>query len=467
MKSIDLTEGNIAQALIKLSVPIMGTSFVQMAYNMTDLIWIGRVGSDAVAAVGTAGFFTWLSVAFILLSRLGAEVGVAQAVGRKDMEAARGFVRSSIQLNLFTAIVYSAALLIFRKELIGFFNIGDESIVKDAINYLIIVASGLIFYFPNQLFSGILNGYGDSTTPFRINSIGLLANMILDPVMILGLGPFPRMEVAGAAIATITAQCIVTLVFLRKIKGHELIKGLTLLRKVDIPEICGIIKMGIPVALQEGLFASFAMVLARIIARWGPVPIAVQKVGAQIEAISWMTAKGFSSALAAFVGQNYGAGKWDRIAKGYSIAFGIMAGIGVGATLLLYFAAGPIFTVFLPEKEALRQGIAYLEILSFAQIFMCTEIITGGALYGLGKTLLPALVGIVFNALRIPAALILSRESLFGLDGIWWAITLSCITKGVVLPILYYFFRMGHPELSRYMLRLKAKPSEEGAFHGK
>ena len=94
----NLTEGNILKSLFKLAIPIMGTSFVQMAYNMTDMIWVGRLGSRAVAAVGTAGFFTWLAMAFILIPKIGAEVGVAQSVGKKDMDEAKVYIKHSIQM---------------------------------------------------------------------------------------------------------------------------------------------------------------------------------------------------------------------------------------------------------------------------------------------------------------------------------------------------------------------------------
>lgn len=103
-KANNLTDSNILKALFKLAIPIMGTSFVQMAYNMTDMIWVGRVGSRAVAAVGTAGFFTWLAMAFILIPKIGAEVGVAQSVGREDMDEAKVYIKHSIQMVICLAL---------------------------------------------------------------------------------------------------------------------------------------------------------------------------------------------------------------------------------------------------------------------------------------------------------------------------------------------------------------------------
>ena len=105
-KKINLTEGSIFLNLIKLALPIMATSFVQMTYNMTDMLWLGRAWSNQVAAAGTAGFFVWLGFAFILISRIGAEVGVAQATGRSDALGARDFARNAIQINILLAIIY-------------------------------------------------------------------------------------------------------------------------------------------------------------------------------------------------------------------------------------------------------------------------------------------------------------------------------------------------------------------------
>lgn len=442
----DLTEGSIFKALVKLALPIMGTSFVQMAYNLTDMLWIGRVGSKAVAAVGTAGFFTWLAFAFILIPKIGAEVGVAQSIGRRDMGEAKSYIRHSIQMIIFLAIFYGLVLVIFRNPLIGFFNLGEAQIIQDAKTYLVIVSLGMIFYTINPVFTAIFNGYGDSKTPFKINVIGLVMNIILDPVFIFGLGPIPRMEVAGAAIATVLAQIAVTIVFVKEArKRSELFSGLKLLSSPDMEHIWGIVKLGLPVAVQSGLFTIFAMVIARIIANWGPTPIAVQKVGSQIESISWMTAGGFQTAMSTFTGQNFGAKKWDRVYRGYFVGIAIVSVIGIFATCLLIFGARPIFSVFIPEEEAIRYGIVYLKILGLSQLFMCIEITTAGAFNGLGKTVPPSIVGIVFNGLRIPASLALSSTAL-GLNGVWWAISVSSIFKGIILCLWYLYILKRNPE---------------------
>lgn len=437
-KRIDLTEGHITSKLIKLALPIMGTSFIQMAYNMTDMIWIGRVGSNAVAAVGTAGFFTWLAMAFIMISKIGAEIKVSQSLGRHDQEAARKYVVSAIQINIVLAILYGLVVYIFRKPFLDFFKLGDPEVISMAETYLVVMVIGMGFYFINPVFTAIFNGAGSSRTPFLINTIGLIFNIVFDPVLIMGIGPFPKMGVLGAAIATVLAQAIVTLCFIIvMLKSKEKFLKVSIFSKPDMEHIKVICKLGFPVGCQNGLFTIFSMFIARIIAGWGPLAIAVQKVGSQIEAISWMTAGGFSTALGAFIGQNYGAKKYERILKGYKATMGMAVVVGILATILLVFAGETVFGFFIPETEAIKYGQVYLRILGYSQLFMCIEITTSGAFNGLGKTYIPSVISTLLTGARIPAAYFLSSIPFLGLDGIWWSISISSIAKGIIMTTAF------------------------------
>ncbi|HOB09718.1 MAG: MATE family efflux transporter [Limnochordia bacterium] len=443
---IDLTEGSISKTLIRLALPTIATSFVQMAYSLTDMAWVGRLGAEAVAAVGIAGLFTWFAAAIIMIARIGAEVGVAQSIGRGDRREAQVYIRHSIQLIICLASLYALALIVFRNPLLAFFRV-SQSVEEQASGYLLIVSLGMVFYTINPVFSAIFNGAGDSTSPFKVNVVGLILNMILDPILIYGVGPFPRLGTAGAAIATVIAQLSVTLVFCYHASHRaELFSGIRWLEKPDPAYLRRIVKMGIPVALQSALFTTIAMIISRIISQWGDTPIAVQKIGSQIESISWMTAGGFQTAMSAFVGQNFGAKKWDRVVKGYYIGLGLVSAIGVFATFLLIFAARPMFALFIPEPEAVSLGVGYLRILGVSQLAMCVEIVTAGAFIGHGRSFPPSIVGISFNLLRIPGALILS--SFIGLDGVWWAITLSSLCKGSVLVLWHLYYLRTNPELA-------------------
>lgn len=439
-EKVNLTHGKISTTLTRLAIPIMGTSFVQMTYNITDMFWVGRLGSNSLAAVGTAGFFSWFAFSLILLSKVGAEVFVAQHLGRNDEEGAQNYARSAIHLNLILAAGYGLLLLLFREHLIAFFNLGDANVIEMAVGYLTIVASGILFMFINPVLTSIFNGSGNSKTPFMINLVGLGTNMILDPLFIRGFGPIPALGVYGAALATILAQLLVTgiFIFIMATSRDPFFK-INIFRKPDISRIRNIIKLGFPVGIQNGLFSIIGMVIARIISVYGPGAIAAQKLGSQIESITWMTANGYSTAISAFVGQNYGAQKYERIMKGYAAGLRLMSIIGVATTLFLYFFAEQLFGIFVSEPETIAMGASYLMIIAFSQWFSTLEISNQGAFNGLGKTIYPSVVGITFNVLRIPMAYYFSRNLGLGLDGVWWAITISSVFKGVVLFAFFYF----------------------------
>ena len=146
-KTVNLISGNITSTLFKLAIPILGTSFVQMAYNLIDMIWVGKISSNAVAAVGTAGFFTWFGSSLVYLSKIGTEIGLAQAIGKNDNKERKKYIYSGLLINIIIAITYMILILIFNERLIGFFNLGDKSIISMAKDYLIFVALGFVFSF--------------------------------------------------------------------------------------------------------------------------------------------------------------------------------------------------------------------------------------------------------------------------------------------------------------------------------
>lgn len=438
-KHVDLVSGKILESLIKLSLPILGTSFIQMAYNMIDMIWIGRIGSSAVAAVGTAGFFPWLGMALVFISKVGVEVGVSQAIGKRDNEERDKYIANSIFINIALAVIYTLIILLFRTPLINFFNLGDNEVIRMAHQYLIIVILGTVVSFINPIFTSIFTASGNSKTPFIINTIGLVLNIVFDPLLIFGLGVIPPLGVVGAALATVGAQAVVTIIFVFVYIKSKYVSGRKAIKCLDRSVILNITKLGMPACLENGLFTIFSMVIGRIVAQWGATSIAVQKVGSQIEAISWMTAGGFATALTTFIGQNYGAKKPDRIKKGFKSTLGVSMLLGLIASIILICFGRVVFSLFIPEEEAILGGIDYLRILGYSQIFLCLEITTAGAFRGLGETILPSVISIVFTGLRIPMAIVLSSTLGMGVNGVWWTITISSIIKGILMISMYYY----------------------------
>ena len=437
---IDLLQGNIISTLFKLALPIMGTSLIQMAYNMTDMIWIGRIGSTAVTAIGTAGMYLWVAEGIAIIPKIGGQVRVAHALGANHLKSARDLVVTVLKLTMLLALTYSLILWIFNRQLIGFFNLNTAEVIANGENYLKIVAFGIVFTFLNYVMTGLLTASGDSKTPFKINTVGLVFNIILDPLLIFGIGFFPSLKVEGAAIATVLAQVVVTGLYVRHIYYDKyLFENINLRTKFRLNEAVYIAKVGFPAAMQTIAFSCIAMYISRFVATFGDDAIAVQRIGSQIESVSWMTAEGFAMAINTFIAQNYGAKNFQRATKGYTEALKLMSAWGFLTTSLLFWGANVIFYFFLPDLSLLAMGSSYLKILGLSQLFMCVEIMTSGAFAGFGNTTIPSFVGITLTFARIPGVMILTRF-LGSIDGVWWAITISSILKGVILLIIFKFF---------------------------
>lgn len=440
MEKIDLTYGNILEKLFKLAFPIILTGFMETTYNLVDMFWIGKLGTDSVAAVGTAGFYVWLSFAFIHLIKTGTSIKVAQKTGENDTDGAKSFAQSGILLGIIFGIFYVIFLLIFRNNLIGVFNIKDEVVVNGATSYLSFIAPGIFFCFLNMQFTGIFNSRGNSSIPFRINVIGLIANMILDPLLIFGFGPIRPLGIVGASLATTSSYFLSFLLYIYYIKyKNPPFTSFKILNKLNTKNAKEILRLGAPVCMYNAFFTGISMILAIIVAKYGPSAIAAQKVGSQIESISWLTALGLSTAICTFTAQNYGAGKFDRIYEGFRTSLKLSFALGLVNTAVLYFGSTTLMKIFFgTDTETILIGASYLKILSISQIFMCIEITITGIFNGLSKTGIPTVTSTILNLIRIPLALFLT--SIYGVDGVWIAITISSILKGIVILVLFYIY---------------------------
>lgn len=438
--SQNLTSGPILKTLSELALPIMASSMLGTAYNITDMAWIGMLGAKAVAGVGVAGMYVWLSQGLSSLPRMGGQVHAAQACGRGDYGRARGYASSAIQLSLLFGLLFSAVCILFVDPLLGFFHLTDPESYMAARSYMLITCGLLVFSYLNVTLTGLSTAQGDSKTPLAANLLGLIGNMILDPLLILGIGPFPRLEAAGAAVATVTAQILVFLVLLIKsLRAQEpnILRKIRLFTRFPAGYYKDIFRIGFPTAIQGTLYCFISMVLTRMVSAFGAAAIATQRVGGQIESVSWNTADGFASALNAFTAQNYGAGNSVRIRKGYRISFVILGCWGLLVTAAFVFFPVPVARLFFHEADAIAIAVDYLIIIGFSEAFMSIELMTIGALSGLGRTRLCSIISILLTGARIPLAMVLGNTGL-GLNGIWWALTLTSIAKGIVFTLTFH-----------------------------
>ncbi len=448
--TINLTKGPIKKQLFKLAIPIMATSFIQMAYSLTDMAWVGRLGSQSATVVGSVGIFVWMTTALSLLGKIGSEVSIAQAVGADNFNDAKKFASHNSTISLIISLIWAIGFFIFSKQLVGFFQldgagITDGEISYNAASYLRIITFGFPFIFLAATFTGMYNAVGRSNIPFYISGMGLLLNMVLDPLFIFTF----KLGTDGAGYATVISQVIVVLIFIYNMKiKNKILNGFAFICQLEKKYAQRILKLGSPVAIFNILFAFVNLFLSRLASdHGGYIGVMTLTTGALIEGITWNTAQGFSTALGTFIAQNYAARQFDRVMKAWYITLKMSLVFGLCTTCLFVFFGNEVFSLFVPhEPNAFQAGGLYLKISGLSQIFMMLEITSQGVFYGIGRTTPPAIISIFFNYSRIPIALILTGtwavlSISLGVSGIWWAVSLTSICKGTFLTLWFLAIR--------------------------
>ena len=437
-----LVSGGIVSKLFLIAAPLLATQFFQMAYNLTDMFWLGRLSSDAVAASGTVGLFLWMSLAFLFFGRIGAEIGVSQNIGRGDKEKALAFAQNAIIISVVIGVILAFIIILGRFPMIGFFGIPEAHVEKDAREYLMIVSFSMPMAFLTAAVSGVFNGVGNSRTSLIINGVGFLANMALDPLLIFSAG----LGIRGAGIATIiahsTAACL-SLIMLKKYNKRPF-ETIKLFKRPDTKIIKQIFKWVTPISIESFFFTFLTMLIAALIAPYGASAMAASRVGSQIESLTWLIVGGYSSALTSFTGQNFGAGKWGRIRKGFKVSTAIMSGWGIIVGLVLFFGGRVLIGIFIPDSpEVVRIGVEYMRILAVVQIPQCIEGVASGVFRGQGKTIPPSVGSVTSNALRVVLAYTLTHYTDLGLTGIWIAIAIGAVIRGLWIYSWYILYSRG------------------------
>ncbi len=434
--SKDLTKGSIPRTIAILATPMLLSSILQMSYNLTDMLWIAQINSDAVSAVGTAGFFIWLAFTFTQLVTIGTQAKSSQLTGNKQYEEAKKYQQSGLQLSFILGILYSLIMFIFAKQLIDFFKINNEIINNDATNYLKVVSIYLPCMFLNFTFANIYNSKGLSDVPFKFILVSTIMNIVLDPIFIFILD----LGVVGAGLATVISNISLTILYLTYTLKHFDIIDKDLFKKYNINYMKEIVSIGIPPATFSIILCVTSMYITRMVSAFGDNAIAIQRVGSQIEGISWGVAGSLSGATASFVGQNYGANEPERVKKGVRVSMLMSGSIGVLATLMFIFIPHVLlYPFFYKEPELIAMGITYLNILSLCQMFRSIEMTATGAFNGLGKTKPPAFIGVFFNVVRIPIIYYVSKTML-GLNGVWLAISILFVLRGIIIFLSYLMY---------------------------
>lgn len=428
MKQLDMTTGKIQKLIISLAIPIIGSSLLQFSYSFMDILWVGSLGSYAVASVGSAGFYLNLGYALQACIVVGSGIKIAHTIGKKKEKETNTYIQTGMFLNLILSIIFVLIFMVFGNQLLKFLGIQERYVIQQGYIYLLGSLPMIICSFFNTLFIRILQNYGNMKQAFYISCIGMLLNMFLDPIFIYVC----KFGVLGSALGSSIGNLIMFMIFLYKYKKYFLFS----LKGVSIDKLQEVLKLGIPMSFQRVIFTLVNIVLAKLIAQFGAEAIAAQKIGLQIESIMFMVIGGCNGAIASFTGQNYGAKLYKRLDEGYRYTLKISM-LYAGIAFILFLWIPNIFVcIFVRDFLTMEIACNYLKIISISQVFSAIEMISNGYFTGIGKPKIPALISIVFTVLRIPLAIIFTP--ILGVNGIWFSISISSICKGVCSYYVYW-----------------------------
>ncbi|MCL2854516.1 MAG: MATE family efflux transporter [Defluviitaleaceae bacterium] len=423
----------------------MATGFMQMAFNLADMFWLSRiVGDDGgpVAAAGTAGMYIWLSMAFIVIGRLGAQIGVAQNIGKGDKKAAQKYAQNAFVVGIALGALYGAAMIIFQVPLIGFFNMDDPRVVTMAQQYLAATAIGMPFIFANHVITGVFIGFGNTKVAFIINSATLGLNIAITPIFIFVF----NWGIAGAGFATVAAGIINFIIKLWVMSRHKNrpFEKYRPIGKLDREIIKQTFKWGVPVGLESGFFTVVFLIVTRFVADFGTGAIAAQRVGHQVLSLAWAMSGGFGSALTGFLGQNFGAKKFGRMRKIYNTSLGVMAVYGVFISAVLFIFAAPLTGIFLSCPYEIQMGADYLRVLALTQTLYCMEESPSAFFIGIGVTYKSTIASTIANASRILIVFLIITFTDLGVFGIWIGIAIALTFRNVWLLLWQKFHERKH-----------------------
>ncbi len=428
LKKRDLTSGKVSKSLLIVAIPTMLSQLLMFSYNIVDMKFVSELGDYAVAAVGSASLFVIIGTVLNALSIIGTGIKTSQAVGKKDRDLFHRAVNAGYVITMFFALVFIFITFFFANQLVSLLGLEDELVRMEAVKYLRIFGLVSLFNCINQLYMRILSGLGLTDKNLIISAIGLLLNVIMDPILINMYG------VSGAAIASLIANIIMVILFFAFYKSEV---KYTFHIKNEKSDIVQTLKYGFPYMIQRSIFTFISISIGVMVAKYGTAVISAHKIGYQIESVTFMVIGGMLAAMSSFAGQNFGAKEYDRIKYGFTVATRIGFTYAAFTSAIFLLFGENIVKIFSNTPDTIQYSYMYLKIIAFAQIFAVFEMIGNGLYTGIGKPHIPAIISISITTLRIPIALILERY--YGVNGIFLAIAVTSILKGGISYGIYKF----------------------------
>jgi putative MATE family efflux protein len=420
----DYTSGNLNRAILLLAIPMVLEMVLESLFAVVDVFFVGRLGADAVATVGLTESLLTLVFAVAIGLSMSTTAMVARRIGERDPEDASLAGVQAIILGLAVSLVVGIPSFIYAPELLRLMG-ATPDIVSTGSGYARLALGGCGAVLMLFLNNAIFRGAGDAAIAMRLLWISNIINLILDPCLIFGLGPFPRLGVTGAALATFTGRSIGVLYqFYRLARGTERLPSLARHLRLNLAVLWRLIRVSITGILQFAIANTSWIALVRIVGTFGAAALAGYTIAIRILIFVILPSWGLSNAAATLVGQNLGAGKPDRAESSvwrtgfYNVLF--LGGVGV----LMILFADPIIRLFTHDPDVIPLAATSLRILSYGNIGYAYGMIMLQSFNGAGDTVTPTWVNLFgFWFLEIPLAY-------------WLAIPMNLRSKGVYFSIV-------------------------------
>ena len=429
----DLTEGKVWKVIVRFAVPLLVGNLLQQFYNITDSIIVGQfLGKEALAAVSASFFIYYFIISLVIGVGSGTTVVISQLFGAKQYQKVQLAFSSFFIFMLVGGIILSIAGIIFAEPVFRLNNTPEE-VIPQAVAYFRIYIGGTFLFVTFNSIISILRGVGESVRPMLFILITTVLNIAFDLLFILVF----KWGIEGAARATVVSQGIGMCIALAYVNNtHPLLSIKKQDMLFDWKLFKESLKIGLPTSVQQCAIALGLIALLGIVNSFGTNTLTAYGAAGKIDTIITQAVLTLSGALAAFCGQNIGAGRLDRVKKGVQFTMYTNIALGLLTFAAVYLFGNEMMRIFTKDIDVVAIGKEYLLIIGGFFIVHGALNVYNGALRGAGDTLFPMITSLVcLWLIRIPLAYYLS--SWLGRNGIWWAIGIS-ITIGLIVTFVYY-----------------------------
>jgi len=432
----DLTQGSLIKAIMTLAIPVVITSFLQSMYNLTDTYWLGKLGTEELAAINLVtpvqnivqNFGSGLTVAGAVL--------ISQYIGAKKIKDARSMANQIFVCAMIFSLACALMISLLSGEIVSWLG-ADGNTKRYAINYLSLVIWDMPFLYTVNIYQSVHQAQGDTVSPMLLNFLGICINLIMDPLLMVGLG----LGASGAALATVFAKLIPSIVAFAKLNNRKNDLFLELKNlKFEREKIRNIFVIGLPTAIGGATMQLGFLLMSKSVYVYGTKAMAAYGIGNKVNGLISLPANGIGSAISTMVGQNVGAGNYKRAEKGYRISMAISVGLMFTGGMIL--SRPPVSTaivkIFTDDPDVILMAAEFFGIMAFWVFTNGVYNSTMGLFQGSGHTE----VTMMIDASRLWvfrfATLFVCQSVLnLGVESIWYSVVVSNGISAVLLFLVY------------------------------